>query len=166
MKNLQAKTRLILLSLIALTICISSCKKDKNEPKSDDLVGTWELTALTYDGYIDGTAVAATIKDLNNPRITFNNDGTFSGNGGTFTLVVTDKADETVKLEFPDNRLSGSGTWERDGDILRGTGLSDIYGEELNILALTATTLRLSASFQQEGTEGMSKVDFIFTRRD
>ncbi|WP_461532226.1 hypothetical protein [Sinomicrobium sp.] len=174
MKNTQAKTRLIFLALFAFTLFTTSCEKDEDDdPVSDDIVGTWELTDLTFDGYFEGLdeliPTIGSVKDLDSPLITFNSDGTVTGSGGTFTIVYAEKADETQRLEFPGNRFSGSGTWQRDGNTLQfGEGLFEELIDDsnsVNITALTTTKLQLGISIQHPGTDKVSTIELTFTRK-
>lgn len=171
MRHLILKSRITLLTLLALAICMACSKKEDSDPTGGDLVGTWEFTAFTYDGYFelfdddDFVPIIGTVKDLDNVRITFNSNGTITGNGGTFTIVFASKADETEKLEFSGG-FEDSGTYQRSGDILTVGAFFGEFTDKLHIAELTATTLRLTAVFQIEGTDSMSNVDFRFTRRN
>ena len=170
MKNLKTQTRLFLLSLLAMTIGISSCKKDEKAPPADDgIEGTWELVSFTYDGYFEGfetsTPVTGTAKDINNVRVTFNSDGTVTGNGTSFTLVITGKENPDEKLEIPSEMLEEAGVWEKDGDMLYVTSFLENERMGVPITLLNATTLRLSGNVGgDEENEAIQTVDIRFAR--
>ena len=166
-----SKLRLIALAVLTLAIAMACKKKDDNPNPSGDIVGTWEMTAFSYDGeflaFDQLIPVTIVAKDFNNVRITFHSNGTVTGNGGTFTSVLTSKDDPSQVLELPSEMFEDAGTWERAGNTLYITEF--ITSEErtaVPIAELNATTLRLSGNAVAEGGTGTSgTIDVRFTRR-
>ena len=155
--------------LVFLTVAVSvSCSKDEDkEPTSDDgIEGTWQLVSFTYDGYFGGmetrTAVTGTAKDINNVRVTFNSDGTVTGNGASFTLVIAGKEDPDEKFEIPSTMFEETGSWEKDGNTLYITDFLSEDRQGVPIVELNASTLHLSGSLADD--EDITSVDVRFTR--
>ena len=172
MKSTQIKSSLILFVLcISILSLSSSCKKDETTAKSDDIVGTWELTELTIDGYLEifDEMVPATgmAKDISSPQLTFNSDGTFEGSAGTYTIVYFEKSEGTQLFELPGASFSGSGTWERNGNTLKVNSDSlEAFANDgdVNIVSITGTAVHISGTIKHDSGEE-TKVDMKFARK-
>lgn len=157
---------------VALILALgTACKKEKGDKNpSGDIVGTWELTAFTYDGdflaFDEVIPVTITARNINNLRVTFHSNGTVTGNG-TFTSVITSKADPSQVLEIPSGMFEDGGAWERAGNTLYVTDLISAERTGIPIAELNATTLRLSGNAVAEGgTSTLGTIDVRFTRRN
>lgn len=168
-----------------------SCNTDDGESDtSADLVGTWAVTSLEYDGTTSFDFLGETINTSfdgvgQNLDLTF----TFSENPNEYSaegyydiiLDFTVNGMSETETTSVDN-LQQEGTWERNGNILfidgeiidldvyiparDTTGMSD-----LTILELTDTTLRLGQKVSEQVTEEGITVsvsissEFVFTRQ-
>lgn len=168
-----------------------SCNTDDGESDtSADLVGTWAVTSLEYDGttsfYFLGETINTSFDGVGqNLDLTF----TFSENPNEYSaegyydiiLDFTVNGMSETETTSVDN-LQQEGTWERNGNILfidgeiidldvyiparDTTGMSD-----LTILELTDTTLRLGQKVSEQVTEEGITVsvsissEFVFTRQ-
>ena len=158
--------------LAFLTVAVSvSCSKDKDkEPASNDgIEGTWELVSYTYDGNLYGfdEPVLVTIEgaDINNVRVTFNSDGTVTGNGTSFNLIITSKDNPDEPFGFPTTMFEEEGLWEIEGNTLYITEFLTEERTSVPIATLNATTLRLSGNVAVNHENGdEATVDVRFTR--
>lgn len=171
MKNntVLSHAKYIFLVLLTLSVGMMACSKDKEkEPASKGLEGTWQLSSFSYDGnwvaVDEPIAVTMTAKDINNVRVTFNNDGTVIGNGTSFTLVVAEKANPNAKIEIPSKMFEEKGIWEKDGNMLYVTEFMTSERMGIPITELNGTTLRLSGTMVDEDTDGIATLDIRFTR--
>ena len=172
MKNntlLHAKHIFLACFMVAVSASLS-CSKDDKGPASDDskIEGTWQLVSFTYDGYFQAfekrAAVTGTAADIDNVKVTFNSDGTITGNGASFTIIVTGKEKPDEKLELPTMMFEETGSWEKDGNTLYITEfLSEDSRLGLPISELNATTLHLLGSVTG-GEDAITNVDIRFTR--
>ncbi len=166
------QTSRLLAAVLILAICTVCCKKEEEPDPSADIVGTWELTSLSYDGYFEVIdefiPVTAEGKNINHVLVTFNSNGTVAGNGNTFILAMASKADPTETLEFPVELFEDGDTWQRDGNTLH---TRDFFGDgdsvALTIAELTAAGLHLTGNFEViEGSGLMAALDIRFTRKN
>ena len=167
--NTLLRAKYIFLALLTVAVSVSCSKDDDKEPASGDGIGgTWQLASFSYDGAFvaenQPIAVTMTAKNINNVRVTFNNDGTVIGNGTSFTLVIAEKANPDQTFDFPTKMFEEEGLWEKDGNMLYVTEFMTAERTGIPIAQLNATTLRLSGSMVDEDTDAIATVDIRFTR--
>ena len=113
------------------------------------------------------TPVTGEGTNLSKVRITFNSDGTTSGNGENFVFVLMNKEDPSEKLNLTQKFFERGGTWKKEGSKLL---VNDFFAESVNqmtIAELTGSAMHLTASFEAEpGSNKTSTVDLKLVRKD
>ena len=115
MKNISC----MMFILAMLSLCVTSCSKDDDvdlgtfDYPTDELFGTWKASTIYVKGYFRWIIVED--NPQYNMSITFNPDGTFSGEGylgngsGTYKLygkTITTYIDGKVYIVYTVNELS------------------------------------------------------------
>ena len=184
-------TKLIVLFLTSVLL-INCNNDDDGATTSGDLIGTWNLEEITYDGKISTRFEGLNINTNMTGEgekidfITVISEPDQITSTGSFDLSFTTSGfglNETQTVSYKD--LSSAGTWERDGNTfltneeliefpedidLSGIDLEELSDTKYNIDELTDTTLRLSSTisqdFNQMGANGTIdiKVKLKYTR--
>lgn len=162
--------------LFVATIGMVSCSDDDGggQTTSGDIVGTWEMSAFSFEGSttyeFDGETHTEDYygvgKEMNDVLLTFNEDGTVTTNGKTFTVEMTWESEgEEITEEYPTETIINAGTWEKNGNTLILTE-PDGNITELNIEKLNNTTLHITGDIEESSTgiNGMMSVDMQFTK--
>lgn len=111
--------KFFLVALIAsFSIAFVSCSEDKDEPTTNDIVGTWKLTEISTD---NSTYIAWPYQTT---TATFNSNGTYSGTG------------------YFGN---GSGTWKQKGKTIT-TYIDGQEYFKYDVISLSASTCTLKMS--------------------
>ena len=99
MKN----SKLFLLTIVAITLFNSACKKDSENPvvNDDRIVGEWQVDNVSATAYVDGFKVEG-IEVLSDGTLEFKND--YEG-----------YADFSLEFLGDQSIARGPFTWERDG---------------------------------------------------
>ncbi len=169
-----------------------SCNTDDDggSDTSADLVGTWAVTSLEYDGTTSFELFGETINTtFDGVGQNLDLDFTFTENPneytaeGSYDIVLDFTVDGMSQTETTSvDNLQQEGTWERNGNILSIDGeiidldvdipVGDTMGmSDLTILELTDTTLRLGQEVSEEVTEEGITVsvsinsEIVFTRQ-
>ena len=172
-------------SLMALLfIFFVSCSKDEDKPDVNDseVLGTWTLQDLSYDGttavtygetnmLIESSAVT-TASDL---VVDFKENGTYTAQGGYTVLLTT----EGMEFEVPLDMESSTGSWDIVGDKMKfsdgfvtlstGQALSS-EPNEVVIKEISASKMVLSFTteevIEQGGFENVINVEgeYVFTK--
>ena len=115
MKNLYYFLAVMLLSLVSVGFV--SCGDDKDEPKSSDLVGTWQLKAIDEDGGAYESLVQFTKSGQWNSVEIYNDDseididverGTYTVSGNRITVNYTEDGKtytESMTFEVKGDKL-------------------------------------------------------------
>lgn len=156
-----------------------SCSSDDNGGSVSDgsnVVGNWKPTSLTYDGVstmsMQGQTITtnfnAVATDFHDATVTFHQNGTFSSVGDGYTVDLTM---EVMGQEMTQETSVGSffedGTWEIDGNTMIMTNTSSNEPVTYNIVALNATTMKLSIdnyTTQMNGGQATINVDITLTK--
>ena len=157
-------SKLFILSL--LTLSIISCSKDDDSKDSNDtsasLVGTWKATDFSYESTSRTETQGTTIESESTGiakeldlTVEFSDDPkTYEVDSDYILEVTTETSGQTIVQEYP-IQYSGSGTWNRDGDILTVT--EDNEENEAEITKLTASTLiYVSTETQTQNQSGVT----------
>ncbi|MBT1703345.1 lipocalin family protein [Chryseosolibacter indicus] len=163
------------LLLIALVTILFACKEDDDEPKitGQQLVGSWEVTAINYEG-TSTTVTQGVEMEMN-----------FTGRGKDMDLLVTfnegpatykSEGDYTIELTYSlqgqsfelDTYFEGflaDGTWLQDGKTLIVNGPGGI--QKATIIELTSTTLKMEYDFthslSQQGSTSVMDIHGTYT---
>lgn len=142
---------------ILLVAVSSTCKHKKDTPNPVDYTGgTWQLVALTYDGYYqtdDGLLPAiGKGKTMDNVLVTLDSNGRITGNGRTFILDWTEKATGTRIAEFEIVLFATGGTWRRQSNVLTMVDFVD-SGDEVNLTIADLTTEQMCLKASLMGSE-------------
>lgn len=151
-----------LLFLSFLTLLIVSCSKDDDSKSSNDtsatLVGSWKATDFSYESKSRTEGQGTTIesestgvaKDLD-IVVEFSDDPNTYQVDADYTLeVTTESSGQTIVQEYP-IQYTGSGSWNREGDILKV--MVDNQENEAEITKLTANTLTYVTTETQTQTQ-------------
>ena len=115
MKKLYYFLSVMLLTLVSVGFV--SCGDDKDEPKSSDLVGTWQLKAIDEDGAVFETLVQFTKNGQWNSVEIYNDDseididverGTYTVSGNKINVTYTEdghSVTETMTYEVKGDKL-------------------------------------------------------------
>lgn len=159
------KFRFLLLFLSVLTV--AACSNDDN-PAVAGIVGKWNANSYHLDGEFGGGSLVADGVEMSSISVTFKEDGTFVSDGDQFTVKTTISFDGQSNMgEFTNDNPFNSGTWEKDGDILRvkNDGEPEVY--DYHIDALTSNKLEISLDdykIQEDGIEGTFNAKMGFKR--
>ncbi len=162
------KTKVIFLALIAITI-LSSCKKDSESLNSSEtiLLGTWELTAMTYtgtnastsQGFTTVTDFSGVTKDMTYEIEFSENPKTYETSGG-YTVELTSTIEDvlidgevvvpgyTFVNDVPIEGAAQTGSWSSDGNTIEGLVFDNGQGMDANssyeIEELSDSSLRIT----------------------
>jgi hypothetical protein len=149
------RTSLGLLPLLS-ALLLASCGGDDDDttgPVDNDLVGTWDATAIELTSVADPGTVVELVSQGANGRLVLQSDGGFGlsvGVPGEPTEFGNGDwgATDVLTLEFGDGDIEG--TWQfdinLDGDTLRLTGADSEW------------------DFDDDGTEDPAKLDLTLSR--
>ena len=165
------------LGLIALSVVmLMGCSSDDDGGSDDtsaDLVGTWRITSLTYNGDVttefQGTSTSSTFDgeaiNIDAIIVLTENPNEFTGSGSYDVVLTSETAGQSTTQTVPIDDFESEGTWSRSGNTLSTNGSlvsvsspADVFGDMMTsgdstIEELTETTLRLSNSDSQEITQ-------------
>ncbi|GAA3582460.1 lipocalin family protein [Snuella lapsa] len=190
------KSRFDLFKLVLVCVSVlflSSCSNEGNNDNNvEDLLGTWNLTALTYDGEtvssFSGTSITTDFSGEGqniDATIVFGDNPNAVNSQGAYDIAITySVAGQESSQMISISEYQSEGTWSLKGNILTLVGelLSFSSPSDLDLVdsgdssidyvieELTATTMRLSAtkeqSFNQSGATITSTVNVLvlFTR--
>jgi hypothetical protein len=140
-----------------------------------DPVGTWEPTALTYNGTNTITQGGQTITysydavatDYGNATVIFNNDGTYDSSGDGITVDMTTKymgQEITQSMQAPS--FISDGTWAINGNTMTLTNSGSTTSEDYDIVELTNTTMRLKGQIVTtvSGMDVTMNIDMTMTK--
>lgn len=160
------KTKVLLLAL--MTTILFSCGKDDDISKLNAsetlLVGTWQLSSMTYSGMT--TASSASLSQIQNfsgitKDITYTvellEDKTYATEGG-YTVTLTNQLDVIIdgylnegyptEQDFPYENLVGEGMWSSDGNTIEGLvldgGQGSALGDGYEMEELTDSSFRVT----------------------
>ena len=115
MKKFYFFLSVMLLTLVSISF--TSCGDDKDEPKSSDLVGTWQLKAVDEDGAAIETLLQFTKDGKGNSVDIYTEDGeveievdrgTYTVSGNKINVTYTDNGQsitETMTYEVKNDKL-------------------------------------------------------------
>ena len=115
MKKFYLFLSVMMLSLVSVSFV--SCGDDKDEPKSSDLVGTWQLKAIDEDGAVFETLVQFTKNGQWNSVEIYEGEagvevevehGTYTVSGNNLTVTVTEDGvtvNEKITFEVKGDKL-------------------------------------------------------------
>lgn len=150
-------TKLLLLSV---AVILFSCGDDEEfKATSQAMVGSWQITAVEYNGTSTTTAQGTSIradfsgtgKDMN-LTTTFNANPNTVTSQGSYTIVLkTTMAGQTQTEEYTMDEVVTNGTWTLEGNTLT---ISDPDGsEKATIVEQNSTTLRLKMDVSESETD-------------
>lgn len=122
---------LSVMMLALVSVSVTSCGDDKDEPKSNDLVGTWQFKAVTDD---------AAIENL----VQFTKDGKWNS-----VEIVTDEVGVSVEVEKGTYTVSGNKinvTYTEDGHSVTESVTFEVKD---NKLMLTYEDMPVAITFQR-----------------
>ncbi|MBJ6368904.1 lipocalin family protein [Snuella sedimenti] len=192
----MTKKRLNLFILVMACVSVltlGSCSSDDdNNNNAQDLLGTWNLAALTYDGEtvssFSGTSITTDFSGEGqniDATVFFGDNPNAVNSQGTYDIALTySVAGQESSQVISISEYQSEGTWSLKGNILTLVGemLSFSSPSDLDLVdpgdssidyvieELNATTMRLSAtkeqSFTQSGATITSTVNVLvlFTR--
>ena len=153
------KTTKALLLMVALLGFFACENEDNPSTGTDDIVGSWEVSAYSYEGQTttvsggasfttdfmgDATDVTASVE--------FKADGTYSSTGGYTISLDYEIGGQTISTPVTISNFIGAGTYEVSGSTLTTT---DENGEvtTLKIERLEGDDLELEFQIMQETTQ-------------
>ena len=148
----------------ASLLSLASCKKEKNEPSSAALNGTWKFTGL----HAETKSINDIVDGANHDRVettsnydSFNNDGTltFSGNSSNSTGITYSVVDTAIAMEYYNNILIDSLAQEFDFylDPTSSSSTFQIVGQD----SLTVTGGSSFVSSSPAGTAPITGAKFL-----
>jgi len=145
-----------------------ACSSDDDGGSEADLVGKWKADLFHIEGDFDGGHFQADGIDFGNVIVNFKEDGTYSSEGGDFTVEFTINfmGMEISEQMTNDNPLN-QGTWEKIGNTLRITNENDPEVYDYKIDKLTSKRLELSLDDYEvdaDGVEGEFKAKLGFKK--
>lgn len=155
-----------------------SCSSDDNGTTTDssNVVGNWKPTALTYDGTstmsMQGqtftTNFNAVATDFHDATVSFHQNGNYTSEGDGYTVDLTmEFMGQEMTQEMFVESFFAEGTWEVDGNTMIMTNTSSNEPIIYNIVALNATTMKLSIdnyTTQMNGGQATINVDITLTK--
>ncbi|GGG20817.1 hypothetical protein GCM10011344_21950 [Dokdonia pacifica] len=161
------------IALLVITSFVGcSSDDDSNNDTSASLVGTWTVTSLEYEGATSFELLGEPINtsfdgvgqnlDL---EIEFTESPNEYRSSGSYDVVVNFDVNGMTETETSSvDNFEGEGTWERNGNILSVDGsivdvdidfplTEDMTMNDVTILELTETTLRLGQDVSEEVTQ-------------
>jgi hypothetical protein len=146
MKRINKMTRMLILSLLSLTLLFSACKKDKSDAllsKTSLLThSTWKMTAATVDpGYPtfdDQFNITGSTTDYYSTMEDCSKDDTYHFNADK-TMIIDDNA---LKCDNSDpQKVTGTWSFNPDETVLTSIMNGDLL--DFNLMELTDNVLRL-----------------------
>lgn len=171
-------------------VFFASCEDDdSSNDTSADLVGTWSMTSLDYDG-TSSTTFQGTTTSIDfigegtniDYTLTFDeNPNNFDASGSYDIELTTDFMGQTTTQTESVEDANSTGTWSRDGNTLSFDGVlvslgdmapmtGDTENNDITISELTATTLVLTQDVMQvESQDGFEvevtlSTEIVFSR--
>lgn len=140
--------RFNLLFMLGLFGLICSCGSDDSSSSDEGLVGTWNLLTLDYSGVssVTGSGISSSSEfageasDIST-TLTFNDDNTYVASGSYTITLVTEIMGTAFEQEVVFTDFLGTGTWERDGDIVRTQADGQPEAAPLMIIELDGSSL-------------------------
>jgi hypothetical protein len=148
------------LLLLAVAVFFLSCGDDKDEDPAPtgDLAGSWNMTAIDYNGTStvavmgieSKSTFTGTGKEMN-LTVTFTEDpNKFTSQGDYVIALKTTTQGQTINSDFPIDGFMIDGTWSLNGKTLTIEG--DGRKQEATIIEQTATTLKMKWDYTQTTT--------------
>jgi len=137
--------KLLACSLIVCMTINVSCKKDKDKSRSELIVGSWILTSDAYSPAYDYSGNGTGITEAFSLY-----DDCVKDNVSTFKSDNTGISDEGATKCDPDDDQALPFVWQlsdNDSKLVIST-----YGETYNIVQLDNSTLKISMTFEDNGT--------------
>jgi len=163
---------------IATAFIGCSSDDDSTNNTSASLIGTWSIVSFDYDGVTStefmGESLDATFVGVGenfDASITFTeNPNEYSSSGSYDVVLSTTVLGMTDTMTTPIDNFQSEGGWERNGDLLifenefielnSTIPTMEIDMNEVTILELTDTTLRLGQDVSQEISQDGLMVNF------
>lgn len=155
-----------LLLLVSAIFLATSCKKDDDGPQltQDNVVGTWDVTAMDMDGVI-GLGVSPIFQNsdvsssISNSMltVTFKADGTWTS-AGSYTLTSTNGTDTTTTTESD----MGSGTYTVANGKIAMVGVDFSDDADVNEQTFEATSFQADKKIVLKSDTNVTESDPIF----
>ncbi len=146
---------------------------------SDDLVGTWAVTGIDYEGDSEtvnqGTAITSTFVgegfDMDLVIEFTQNPNEFKTSGDYSIKLTTTSQGQTYETDVTNNGFINDGEWTKSGNEITVTSTLNQEEQTATILELTETTLRIAWEFSevtqlQDGSVTVNTMgEYTFTKQ-
>ena len=171
-----------LFALLLMVTIFASCDNDDDSmTSSDDLVGTWAVTKIDYEGDTEtvnqGAGITSTFVgegyDMDLVIEFSQNPNEFKTSGDYSIKLTTTTQGQSYETDVTNNGFINEGEWTKNGNEITVTSTANQEEQTATILELTATTLKIAWEFtetiqlpQSGGTSTINTMgEYTFTKQ-